>query len=346
MALPIIVIGGSAGSINALLQLLGEFPADLHAAVFIVVHINRQSNSQLASVLQRSSRLPVSFAADRHPIQPARIYIAPPDYHLFVEADRMRLIRGPLENNMRPAIDVLFRSAAVAHRDLVVGVLLSGLLDDGVIGLEAIKRCGGKAIVQSPEEALFSEMPKNAIAAVEIDYIVGIQQMYDCLLQCLNQPPHSTPEPPQDLITESQMVRTVMASADAMSQIGEMVAQSCPACGGPLWQVKSAPILQHRCHIGHSFTSQALIDAQAKNAEEALWVALRTLEERSRLLERISKDFQQKGTQKLSKMYHQLAQEASDHANSIRSLLSSLRQPRTATEDPDEIFNESHESSA
>lgn len=321
METPIVVIGGSAGSIGALRELFSQFPTDFAAAVFVVVHTNRHSKSHLASVFQRASLLPVSFASDHGPIKPGHIYIAPPDHHLFLETDQMRLIRGALENNMRPAIDVLFRSAAVAHRNAVVGVLLSGMLDDGVLGLVAIQRCGGQTVVQSPEEALFGDMPKNAIAAVEIDHVVAIAQMTDTLLHCLRQPPSTKTAVPQDLAQEAQMARRVTSSPDAMAQIGDMVAQSCPACGGPLWQVKSAPISQHRCHIGHSFTAPALVEAQAHRVEEALWLAFRTLEERGRLLERISAT---SGNEYLSQTYEQRAQEAFHHADSLRQLLYSL----------------------
>lgn len=321
METPIIVIGGSAGSISVLLSLLSQLPPDLKAAVFIVVHTSRQSDSQLAHVLQRQSRLPVNFASDRHPIQPGHIYVAPPDYHLFIETDAMRLFRGPLENNVRPAIDVLFRSAAVAHPDAVVGVLLSGLLDDGVLGLAAIKRCGGKAVVQAPDDAVFSDLPKNAIAAVDVDAIVAIEHMADTLLPYIKQPISPDTVIPQDLAQEATMVRRVMSNTDEMLQFGEMIDQSCPACGGPLWQVNAAPILQHRCHIGHSFTAAALIAAQEHKVEEALWLAFRTLEERGRLLQRISAN---SSSVSLSQTYHQRSQEAFRHAERLRQLLYSL----------------------
>jgi len=337
---PIIVIGGSAGSIEALRKLFSQFPADFAAAVFVVVHTSRHSESQLASVFQRESSLPVSFASDRHPIKPGHVYVASPDYHLFLETDQMRLTRGPLENNMRPAIDVLFRSAAVAHRHAVVGVLLSGMLDDGVLGLAAIKRCGGKTVVQSPEEALFSDMPKNAIAAVEIDHVVTIAQMTDTLLHCLRQPLDTETTVPQALAQEAKMARRVTSSPDAMAKIGDMVAQSCPTCGGPLWQVKSAPILQHRCHIGHSFTAPALVEAQAHKVEEALWIAFRTLEERGRLLERISAT---SSNEYLSQTYDQRAQEAFHYADRLRQLLYSLDPEDIATAAADQIIPQDDE---
>lgn len=217
---PIIVIGSSAGSIEALLKLLSQLPTDLKAATFIVVHTSRRGDSQLASVFQRQSRLPVSFASDRHPIKPGHVYIAPPDYHLFLEADQMRLIRGPLENNMRPAIGVLFRSAAVAHADGVTGVLLSGTLNDGVLGLSAIKRCGGKALVQSPAEALFSDLPENAIAAIAVDQVLAIAELSHYLRQHTEQPVTTQTVVPPDLLREVQMVKRMVSTPGEMSQIG------------------------------------------------------------------------------------------------------------------------------
>lgn len=342
----LVVIGGSAGAISALRQLLAQLPIDFNAAVLIVVHTRRQANSRLAETLRYKSTLPVSFAVDQQPIQNGQVFVAQPNYHLFVEESEVRLIRGPLENMMRPSIDVLFRSAAVAHRNRVTGVLLSGMLDDGVIGLEAIKRCGGTVVVQSPENALHGELPENAIDTVPIDYMVPIEEMESVLQKCIEQPLAANPEVPEDLDREAQMVRRVMFNTDEMNQIGNMVSQSCPSCGGPLWQIKSSPLLQHRCHVGHSFTARTLMEAQDNSAEQALWVALRTLEERGRLLERLYKDFHQKNRLELSKIYRQRAQEASDHANSIRRLLYSLGNEGTMVEEVEESFADSSQPEA
>lgn len=334
---PIIVVGGSAGSISVLSDLLAQLPQTLNASIFVVIHLQRHVPSKLAAVLSRVSVLPVCEATDQQKIQPGLVYVAPSDYHLFLEQSKVQLVRGPLENRMRPAIDVLFRSAAVAHRDQVIGVILSGLLDDGVAGLQAIKRCGGRAVVQSPDEAQFSSMPENAIAAMDVNYIVPVAAMADCLQRCVAEPPETNTLVPKDILLESKMVKRVMFNADEMAQIGEPSYQSCPACSGPLWQMKAPDTLRYRCHVGHSFTARALVEAQDETVEEALWIALRTLEERARVLERISKDSLQKGAQNLSERYKERAAEALEHATSIRRLIYSSGVEDTVAEQVSEI---------
>lgn len=173
----IITIGGSAGSIGVLGDLLAQLPKDFNAAILIVTHMSRQQPSQLSSVLARRTHLSVCSASDGQPIKSGCVYIARPDYHLFVNSGTLQLVRGPLENRMRPAIDVLFRSAAVSYRDYVTGIILSGMLDDGTLGLQAIKRCGGTAIVQSPEEAMCDSMPESAIRNVNVDHVLPVAEM-------------------------------------------------------------------------------------------------------------------------------------------------------------------------
>lgn len=321
----VIVIGGSAGSIQALRELIGQFPPDLNAAVFVVVHLSRQVPSNLAVVLNRVSALPVDFVRDAQPIEAGRIYLAPPDFHLLLSQGQMRLVRGPFENRTRPAIDVLFRSAAVAYQSKVTGVILSGLLDDGTLGLQAIKRCGGVAAVQDPEEALFRSMPDSAIAYVAVDYVAPVAKLGRYLAECTQQQRPANQPVPEDLRLEVRMTEQVMGNAHKMERIGEAVAQSCPACGGPLWEIGQTPILQYRCHVGHSFTARALVETQDEATEEALWVALRTLEERGRLLERIGQEskFQSRS---LAERYHTQAAETRRYAEQIRKLLYTMGQ--------------------
>jgi two-component system chemotaxis response regulator CheB len=173
----IVVIGASAGGIEALRQLLRGIPPDFPAAVLVVVHLRPRGPSSLPSILSHSGSLPAAFASADEPIEPGRIYVAPPDHHMIVEDWRVQLWRGPKENLHRPAINTLFRSAAVSHRARVVGVILSGFLDDGSAGLWWIKRYGGVTVVQDPSEATFPEMAQNAIEYVEIDHVVRLCQM-------------------------------------------------------------------------------------------------------------------------------------------------------------------------
>jgi two-component system chemotaxis response regulator CheB len=195
------------------------------------------------------------------------------------------------------------------------------------VGLQAIKRCGGTAVVQSPDDAVFSSMPENAIANNEVDYVVPVSAMGPLLLERSHQRPAASAPVPDDLRLETQMVERSMNRAEDMAAIGEMVPHSCPSCGGPLWQIQNSETLRYRCHIGHAFTAQALAESQGSAVEDALWTALRTLEERGRLLKRISADNSQKGLINLAERYHQRATEVTQHAESIRQLLYALGQP-------------------
>jgi len=181
----IVVIGASAGGVAAVKTVIGALPADLAAAVFVVIHMPPRP-SNLAEVLSRSSMLPTFEAAQNQSIQQGRIYVAPPDNHLFIEKDRILLWKGPKENRHRPAINALFRSAAVEYRDRVVGLVLSGMLDDGTTGLWWIRRHGGIAVVQDPEEAQFSEMPATALEHLEADFILRLDEMAPLLVQLAN----------------------------------------------------------------------------------------------------------------------------------------------------------------
>jgi len=321
------VVGGSAGSIEFLRKLLPQLPPDLQAAIFIVVHLKRSRPSNLATVLNKSSRLPVCSVTDQSPIEIGRVYVAPADFHLYLKADKMRLIRGPLENHTRPAIDVLLRSAAVAYREYVTGVILSGMLDDGTEGLQAIKRCGGMAIVQSPEDVSFTSMPKQAIAHNDADYVVPVSKMGP-LLKRTQHPPLNTTTVPKELRLESQMVERKTGGADKMAVIGEMVPQSCPGCGGSLWEISHSQTLRYRCHIG-AFTAQALAETQDTAVEEALWIALKNLRRKRTAPQTHERRQLSDRTVHQSRAISITTLEAVHYDESVRQLVYSLGQPDT-----------------
>ena len=324
----VITIGTSAGGIKALRTLVKQLPKDFPGSIHIVQHLSSESPSNLVTVLKTTSQIPIAFARDKELIEPGRIYLAPPDFHLLLEHGRVRVIRGPRENRMRPAIDPLFRSAAVAYRSYATGIILTGMLDDGTAGLQAIKACGGMAIVQDPSDAAYSSMPQSAISTVAVDRVVPLKEIADILIERVRQTPPIVKEVPADLLLEAPIAREAITEPKTMAQIGEPVAHSCPSCGGPLWQIgknNGHLLLRYRCHIGHAFTGRTLIEEQNEATEKALWIALRTLEERGRLLKNMSDRYARNGATALAKSHRERAQEALDHSVLLRNLIRDLR---------------------
>ena len=321
----VITIGTSAGGISALQQLVSQLPQNLNASIHIVQHLSHEAPSNLATFLARKSQLPVAFARNGESIELGRIYLAPPDLHLMLRYGHLKLVRGPRENRMRPSIDPLFRSAAVAYRSYATGVILTGMLDDGTAGLQAIKACGGMAIVQDPEDAAYSSMPESAIANVEVDYIVPLKEIADILIKRTKETPKIIAEIPEDLLLEVPITEDAITPPKTMAQIGDPVAHSCPSCGGPLWQIGDNKTLRYRCHVGHAFTSKSLLEEQSEATEKALWIALRTLEERSRMLKSMSDRYAEKNSIMLARSHQERAAEAAEHALHIRNLIRGLR---------------------
>ncbi|WP_052055241.1 chemotaxis protein CheB [Myxosarcina sp. GI1] len=321
----VITIGTSAGGIQALKTLVSQLPKNFPASIHVVLHISNEAPSNLPTILKKAGQLSVSFSEDGERIEPGHIYIAPPDFHQILEYDRIRVIRGPRENRMRPAIDPLFRSAAVAYTSYATGVILTGMLDDGTAGLQAIKACGGTAIVQDPKDAAYSSMPESAISNVKVDWVVPLNDIAALLQQRIRQTPPVIKEVPAHLLLEVPIAQNAITKPAIMDRIGKPVAQSCPSCGGPLWQMKNGSLLRYRCHIGHAFSNRTLVEEQSEATEKALWIALRTLEERARLLKNMSDNYAQKGATSLAKVHEERSAEAFDGALHIRSLIRDLR---------------------
>ncbi|MBV8725190.1 MAG: chemotaxis protein CheB [Candidatus Eremiobacteraeota bacterium] len=268
-----IVVGGSAGALEPLQRIAADLPSDFPAAIFVATHVPASSVSALPHLLARSGPLFATHAIDGAPVAPGRIIVAPPDHHLLVEDSVMRVFRGPMENNHRPSIDVLFRSAATTYMNSVCGVLLSGTLDDGVAGLLAIHEAGGKAIVQDPEDAQFPDMPRNAIRTGAVDGIYAADDIVAAMLQWLNEP-KSQPQPPSIARDERE--------------VGAPSVFTCPDCGGTLWEVDDEAVLRFRCRTGHAYSESSMLAVQSRSLETALWAAMRTLQERYDLLRRLA----------------------------------------------------------
>jgi two-component system chemotaxis response regulator CheB len=275
----IVVVGGSAGGIRAVMELLSALPADFPAAVFVVLHVAPHGPSALPELLGRAARLKVRAARHGAPIVPGEVVISRPDYHLILEETTVRLSHGPRENAHRPSIDVLFRSAAVAHGPRTIGVAVSGTLDDGSAGLWAIKRRGGVALVQDPAEADYPELPRNAMKTAGVDDVLRVAALADRLTKLVTQPIPATTEPsPPSMADEVRMASDEPSEPARLDALGSRTSLTCPECGGTMWQLDDAAAPRYRCHVGHAYSLLALATDQSMRVEAALWAALRALE--------------------------------------------------------------------
>ena len=324
----IIVIGGSAGATQPLKQILGRLPADLPAAIFVVLHIPAQGIGILSTVASNAGPLPVRQAKNGMKIEPGQIYLAAPDHHLLLSGDHIFLGRGPRENLVRPAIDALFRSAALYHGPRVIGVLLSGLLSDGAAGLNAIKRCGGMTVVQDPMDAISDEMPRRAMEATTIDLCVPGATMGDVLSELVKEQAGVPLPIPPEIRLEVEIAAGERIGSDNLISVADPVALTCPACGGVLSEVKEGRPMRFRCQVGHAFTADVLAKEQEGRVDEALRVALRIIEERAELVHRMAADGRRSGRPAVAEMYEARAAEYREYADMIRRVvLKSLDPP-------------------
>jgi two-component system, chemotaxis family, protein-glutamate methylesterase/glutaminase len=285
----IVVIGASAGGVEAMLTLVADLPRNFPAAVFLVIHIPATAPSVLPLILTRRGKLPASHPTHGTAISRGHIYVAPPDHHLLLGQERMHVIRGPTENGHRPAVDPLFRSAASAYGNRVIGVVLSGNLDDGTAGLMAIKRMGGTAIAQDPDDAAYAGMPSSAAQHVPLDRTVRIADLGQVLTQLVAEP--ITPVIHHSTEIEWEVAMDAM-NRDAMTsdhQRGVPSGFSCPECNGSLWEIREDELVRYRCRVGHAYSPESLLDEERKAVEVALWTALRALEENAALLRRLER---------------------------------------------------------
>ena len=317
----IVVVGTSAGGVEALTALVAGLPADLQAAVFVVLHFPPHGESHLPHILSRAGALRATMARDGDEIQCGRIIIAPPDRHLLLTRERVRVVYGPRENHFRPAIDPLFRSAALAFGPRVIGVVLTGALDDGASGLVAIKRQGGLAVVQDPETAAYPSMPRAAMAYVEVDACLPVVELASKIV-ALTETEAPMPEEPhdtRDLEREVNIAGLDLSVINHDQEQGTVVAMTCPECHGPLWEIADDGPLRYRCRVGHAYTAEAMETSLARGTEDALWTALNTLEESAKLYGRLAAQATADGEKK--RRYAQAAQHYQSRAGAIRKLL-------------------------
>jgi two-component system chemotaxis response regulator CheB len=281
----IVVIGTSAGGLKALSAVISVLPADFGAAVFVVQHLAPDKKSYLPKLLGDISDLPVSSPADGETFLPGHVYVAAPDHHLLLNGDRIRVMRGPQENRFRPSIDALFRSAARSFGSRVIGVVLTGYLDDGTVGLQTIKKRGGITVVQDPDEAEYPSMPRIALRYVDVDHTVAIAEAGPLLIRLVAEPAAAQEAFPTSPAIEieaniAEQVMNTKEFLDNVEQIGNRTTYTCPDCNGAIWQIGDEEPLKLRCHVGHSFTGEVFSAEQSRNVESALWSAVRIMEEK------------------------------------------------------------------
>jgi two-component system chemotaxis response regulator CheB len=287
----IIVIGTSVGGIETLKKLVKKLPPDLRASVFVVLHISRDSPGVLPAILEKAGPLPALRANDGEKFKTGHIYVAPPDHHLLIDGEGiMNVTRGPKENGFRPAVDPLFRSAALAFGPRVIGVILTGNLDDGSAGLWAVKSQGGVAVVQEPNDSIAPSMPLSALAYVEVDYRVPVKEIGPLLGRLSEEPvkKKGVGSMPKLMETEVKIAAEKDAVANGITEWGEPSVFSCPECHGVLRELKEGPNVRFRCHVGHGYSLESLLAELTEKNEAALWAAVRSVDETVLLLRRMA----------------------------------------------------------
>jgi two-component system chemotaxis response regulator CheB len=319
----IIVIGGSAGGLEALSRIVSRLPAELDAAIFIVIHTYPVGDSLLPAILSREGRLLAVVPSDGDPIECDRIYVAPPDCHMLIEPGRIRLSSGPKESGHRPAIDPLFRSAARAYGERVIGVVLSGTLDDGSNGLRVIRRHGGSAMAQDPKEALFPQMPRNAIARAEPQHVAPAAEIARLIAT------HSGKS------VQGGELRNGMSEAmstgvnpnggerpiGANDVEGTPTGIACPECHGVIWASEDDESQEFHCRVGHAYSSDALLQAHSDSVEAALWAGVRALQEQASLTKHLAGKADRRGDRLTAGRLRERGNTADEHAARIEEIL-------------------------
>jgi two-component system chemotaxis response regulator CheB len=321
-----IALGASAGGVEALLTVIRTLPYDLPATLFIVLHIPADAPSMMPELLNRVGNLHALHPSDDQQIERGHIYVAPPDHHLLVEKGYVRVVKGPKENRHRPAIDPLFRSLALAYGPRAVGVVLTGSLDDGTAGLLAIKRRNGTVIVQDPQDALYSSMPQSALEHVDVDYVVPLAEVGPLLIRLSTEIPHSTTvgPVPEDMEIEVKMAEADMRNQYDDKQVGKPSPYSCPECGGVLWEIQDDQLVRFRCRVGHAFSLDSMMAEQAEALEEAIWTALKIVQERGSISHRMAQQARTNGHIALAQRYDDRKRDADQRATLLMNALKML----------------------
>jgi len=334
----IAVIGASAGGIRALIRLAGALPQHLPMAVFVVVHYPEDAPSTLPQLLSRAGPLAATNPRDGDPIEHGRIYVAAPGSHLQVKEGRVRLMRGPKENRHRPAVDPLFRTAALAYGARVVGVVLSGADGDGTAGLQAVKQRGGVAVVQDPDEALFARMPKSALEYVEVDYCLPLDEIAALLsrlakdarsIEGVEQGGYSMSD---DMELEQKMSELDPATLNSDERPGNVSSLTCPDCSGPLYEIREGEAPRYRCRVGHAYGStEALLEKNGDRLEDTLYFALNKLQENAAIARKLAARAHEEGQEMAAARFEERERESRQHAETLRRVLLGATLPEEQT---------------
>jgi two-component system, chemotaxis family, protein-glutamate methylesterase/glutaminase len=318
----IVVVGTSAGGLDALSELIQQLNEEMDAAFFIVMHLSKRGISNfLLHKLKPLTSMPCYVAEEGQPIERGQICIAPANAHLILRKNEVVIGHGPEENRWRPSIDILFRSAAAAYSSRVIGIVLTGLLTDGTSGMIAIKSSGGKCIVQDPNEAEYPDMPLSVLNHLDADYCVSLSEMGNVLKKILKQEPGEG-RAPEYILQESRIAEKMATQIEETRKVsGEHAIYSCPDCGGGLWNIHEDGLVRYRCHTGHSYLESDLLAKIGERLEVTLWTALRMMEERSNLLTKMSKNYAKKGLSRLESQYSESAQELQNHIDTLKEVL-------------------------
>jgi two-component system, chemotaxis family, protein-glutamate methylesterase/glutaminase len=309
-----IVVGASAGGVEALRELVASLPEKLPAAIFVVLHVPPYVASSLPTILSEAGPLTAVHPEDGAPIMPGVIYVAPPDHHLLVDRNRIAVKKGPKENRFRPSIDALFRSAAYIYGHRAIGVILSGALDDGTSGLWSVKRMGGISIVQQPTEARFESMPRSALEQVEIDYRESASQIGPLLALLVGMKEVRADLAHEQEVSERMAKEVSFAAEDeafqhGVMQLGKLTPFTCPECHGVLVNIIEGKLSRFRCHTGHAYTDSALLEAVMDTTGQMLWQVIRSFEEASILLRHMGRQFEEQGDSSRAKPFLDKASE-------------------------------------
>lgn len=323
----IVAIGASAGGLSALKRIVAGLPAGLDAAVLVVLHMKSDHHSNLPAILERAGPLPAGFAEDGGRAARGRIHVAPPNHHLLLQGDTLRLSRSAWENGVRPSVDTLFRSVAACCGPRSVGVVLTGYLDDGSAGLRALRRCGAITVVQDPADAEYPDMPRNALEMTEVDHVVALDALPALLSRLAATPAGPVqPVPPEIQLEADIMARAYEDDMAALDRLGERSVFTCPDCGGVMWELQDGDTQRYRCHIGHAYSTASFGSAMSGEVVQAMETALRTLEERGRMLRRLDEQAVRQGHSKAATLWSERADVFGRQAEAIRAALLQIQE--------------------
>jgi len=323
----VLAVGGSAGSVEALMELVAGLPADLPAPVLVTVHVGENTRSNLPTILTRSGPLPAAHARHGEPLRRGRIYVAPPDFHLLAATGVARLSSGPRVNRHRPAVDVMFASAARWGPGRLVAVVLSGVLDDGAVGAALVARAGGRIVVQDPADALFDSMPRAALSAVPAATAAPAARLGEVIGKTFGELPAERGHSELDGEDESEMVEVSMGDSDdpgfLSADEARLTRLSCPECSGGLAEADVTGIRYYRCHVGHQYSPQSLEAAQREAVEAKLWAAAAALEEHAALARHLATSSDRALGDEAVEGYRRVADRSADTARSLLTRLQS-----------------------